>query len=168
MKNDEQLQQADLPIWLSHKIKFEWITTATAYRSSAIRLRDHEDYQDDDACPEGENNAKRVHDFHLGMESYQQKVNLTALTITFPSIEEYKVFDITSEPVCGIIYENSKGEKRVMVHKEIHKLCDVTLKRVLEKLKKYNKDVKYGYADYVLLMVMLNTCSTMKKILKIV
>ncbi|GJX42996.1 hypothetical protein Tco_0259672 [Tanacetum coccineum] len=27
-----------------------------------------------------------VHDFQLGMESYQQKVNLTALTITFPGI----------------------------------------------------------------------------------
>ncbi|GJZ93750.1 hypothetical protein Tco_0665953, partial [Tanacetum coccineum] len=79
--------------------------------------------------------------------SYQQKVNLTAPTITFPGIEECKVFDITYELVCGMIYENSKGEKRVTVHKEIHKFCDVTLKKVLEKLEKYNKDVKYGYAN---------------------
>ncbi|GJU31707.1 hypothetical protein Tco_1175296 [Tanacetum coccineum] len=34
-----------------------------------------------------------------------------------------------------------------MIHKKIHKFCDVTLKRVLEGLKKYNKDVKYGYVD---------------------
>nr|GEV11327.1 hypothetical protein [Tanacetum cinerariifolium] len=81
------------------------------------------------------------------MESYQQKVNLTTPTITFPGIEQYRVFDITSEPVCGMIYENNKKEKRVMVHKEIHKFCDATSKRVLEKLKKYNKDVKHGYAD---------------------
>ncbi|GJW81630.1 hypothetical protein Tco_0145605 [Tanacetum coccineum] len=44
-----------------------------------------------------------------------------------------------------MIYENNKKEKRVMIHKEIHKFCNATLKRVLEKLKKYNKDVKYGY-----------------------
>ncbi|GJS74362.1 hypothetical protein Tco_0707203 [Tanacetum coccineum] len=83
----------------------------------------------------------------LGMESYQQKVNLTALTITFPSIERKKLFSITSEPLIGMIYENIKKEKRVMIHKENPKFYDATLKRVLEKLKKYNKDVKYGYAN---------------------
>ncbi|GJQ91578.1 hypothetical protein Tco_0002717 [Tanacetum coccineum] len=87
-----------------------------------------------------------VHDFQLGMESYQQKVNLTAPTITFPGIEREKLFTITSEPVIGMIYENNKTEKRLMIHKEIHKFCDATLKRVLEKLKKYSKDAKYGYA----------------------
>ncbi|GKE26490.1 hypothetical protein Tco_1441874 [Tanacetum coccineum] len=46
---------------------------------------------------------ERVHDFQLGVESYQQKVNLTALTIIFPSIEKYKVFSIVSEQVYGII-----------------------------------------------------------------
>ncbi|GJZ56074.1 hypothetical protein Tco_0611267 [Tanacetum coccineum] len=90
---------------------------------------------------------KRVHDFLLGMESYQQKVNLTAPTITFPVIEKEKLFSITSEPIIGMIYENNKKEKKVMIHKEIHTFCDATLKRVLNKLKKYNKDVKYGYAN---------------------
>ncbi|GJS67474.1 hypothetical protein Tco_0682038 [Tanacetum coccineum] len=59
MRDDEQLRNADLAIWLSLKIKFEKITTATACRPSAIRPRDHDDYQDDDARPEGENSAKR-------------------------------------------------------------------------------------------------------------
>ncbi|GJX99968.1 hypothetical protein Tco_0356987 [Tanacetum coccineum] len=45
----------------------------------------------------------------------------------------------------GIIYKNSKKEKRVMRHSEIHKFCDATLNRVLEGLKSYNNDVKYGY-----------------------
>ncbi|GJX77776.1 hypothetical protein Tco_0324587 [Tanacetum coccineum] len=81
----------------------------------------------------------------LGVESYQQKVNLTAPTITFPGIEKYKMFSIVSEPVYGIIYKNSKKEKRVMRHQEIHKFCDATLKRVLEGLKSYNNDVKHGY-----------------------
>ncbi|GJV92526.1 hypothetical protein Tco_1540339 [Tanacetum coccineum] len=82
-----------------------------------------------------------------GMESYQQKVNLTALTITFPGIKGEKLFTINSEPVICMIYEITKKEKRVMIHKEIHKFCNATLKRVLEKLKKYNKDLKYGYAN---------------------
>ncbi|GJV98707.1 hypothetical protein Tco_1553959 [Tanacetum coccineum] len=65
---------------------------------------------------------ERVHDFHLGVESYQQKVNFTAPTITFPCIEKYKVFSIVSKPVYGIIYKNNKKEKRVMRHQEIHNL----------------------------------------------
>ncbi|GKB50081.1 hypothetical protein Tco_0900834, partial [Tanacetum coccineum] len=90
---------------------------------------------------------ERVHDFQLGIESYQQKVNLTAPTITFPGIEEHDMFSIIYEPVHGIIYKNSKKEKRVMRHTEIHKFCDATLNRVLEGLKSYNNDVKYGYVQ---------------------
>ncbi|GJU87661.1 hypothetical protein Tco_1295207 [Tanacetum coccineum] len=42
----------------------------------------------------------KVDDYaEIGMESYQQKVNLTAPTITFPGIEKYKVFSIVSKPV---------------------------------------------------------------------
>ncbi|GJW54732.1 hypothetical protein Tco_0098817 [Tanacetum coccineum] len=72
------------------------------------------------------------------------KVNLTASTITFPSIEKYTVFSIVSEPMYGLIYKNSKKEKRVMRHQEVHKFCYVTLKRGLEGLKSYNNDVKHG------------------------
>ncbi|GJV69088.1 retrovirus-related pol polyprotein from transposon TNT 1-94 [Tanacetum coccineum] len=85
---------------------------------------------------------ERVHDFQLGIESYQQKINLTAPTITFLGIEEYDVFSIVYEPVHGIIYTNSKKEKRVMRHSEIHKFCNATLRRTLEGLKSYNNDVK--------------------------
>ncbi|GKB30939.1 hypothetical protein Tco_0870340 [Tanacetum coccineum] len=81
----------------------------------------------------------------LGVDSYQQKVNLTAPTITFPGIEKHKMFSIISEPLYGIIYKNSKKEKRVMGHQEVHKFCDATLKRVLEGLKSYKNDVKHGY-----------------------
>ncbi|GKB73982.1 hypothetical protein Tco_0935394 [Tanacetum coccineum] len=62
-------------------------------------------------------------------------------------IEEYDVFSIVYEPVHGIIYTNSKKEKRVMRHSEIHKFCDATLRRTLEGLKSYYNDVKYGYVD---------------------
>ncbi|GJV93518.1 putative ribonuclease H-like domain-containing protein [Tanacetum coccineum] len=89
---------------------------------------------------------ERVHDFQL-VESYQENVNHTASTITFPGIEKFEMFSIVIEPVCGIIYENNKKEKSVMRHQEIHKLCDATLKRVMEGLKSYNNDVKYGYVS---------------------
>ncbi|GKC91893.1 hypothetical protein Tco_1157335 [Tanacetum coccineum] len=59
---------------------------------------------------------ERVHDFQLGVESYQQKVNLTAPIITFLGIKKFKVFSIVSELVYGIIYKNIKKEKRVMRH----------------------------------------------------
>ncbi|GJR37789.1 hypothetical protein Tco_1213473 [Tanacetum coccineum] len=88
---------------------------------------------------------ERVHDFQLGTKSYQQKVNLTAPTISFLGIEKYKMFSIIYEPVHGIIYKNSMKEKRVMRHSEIHKFCDATLNKALEGLKSYNNDVKYGY-----------------------
>ncbi|GKD18467.1 hypothetical protein Tco_1207625 [Tanacetum coccineum] len=92
---------------------------------------------------------ERVHDFQLGIESYQQKVNLTAPTISFPalarSLSSSKMFSIIYELVHGIIYKNSKKEKKVMRHSEIHKFCDATLNKVLEGLRSYNNDVKYGY-----------------------
>ncbi|GKB22516.1 hypothetical protein Tco_0861917 [Tanacetum coccineum] len=59
---------------------------------------------------------ERVHDFQLGVESYQQKVNLNAPTIIFPCIKKYKVFSIVSELIYDIIYKNNKKEKRVMRH----------------------------------------------------
>ncbi|GJY02195.1 hypothetical protein Tco_0360347 [Tanacetum coccineum] len=90
---------------------------------------------------------ERVHDFQLRIESYQQKVNLTAPTMTFPGIKDHEMFSIIYEPVHGIIYKNSKKEKRVMRHSEIHKFYDATLNRVLEGLKSYNNDIKYGYVQ---------------------
>ncbi|GKB05196.1 hypothetical protein Tco_0833391 [Tanacetum coccineum] len=54
---------------------------------------------------------ERVHDFQLGIESYQQKVNLTASTISFPGIEKHKIFSIIYEPVHGIIYNNRRKRK---------------------------------------------------------
>nr|GEV01148.1 putative reverse transcriptase domain-containing protein [Tanacetum cinerariifolium] len=60
-------------------------------------------------------------------------------------IKKHEMFSIIYEAMHGIIYKNSKKEKRVMRHSEIHKFCDETLNRVLEGLKSYNNDVKYGY-----------------------
>ncbi|GJS03441.1 hypothetical protein Tco_0319949 [Tanacetum coccineum] len=93
------------------------------------------------------NGKERVHDYLLGLESYQKRVNLTAPAITFPSNERKKVLTITSKLVAGLIYENNKKENSVMIIKDILKLCDATLIRVLKLVEKKNMDVKHEYAD---------------------
>ncbi|GKC43257.1 hypothetical protein Tco_1060979, partial [Tanacetum coccineum] len=90
---------------------------------------------------------ERVHDYLLRLESYQVKVNLTAPKLIFPDIEEQKLYTITSFPFVGLIYENSKKEKRIMDIDEIPTFCDATLKRVLKEVIKITLDVKHGYAD---------------------
>nr|GEU46074.1 hypothetical protein [Tanacetum cinerariifolium] len=76
------------------------------------------------------------HQYHI-----DQKVNLTALTISFPEVKKHEMISIIYEPMHGIIYKNSKKEKRVIRHSEIHKFYDATLNKVLEGLKSYNNDV---------------------------
>ncbi|GJS57913.1 putative reverse transcriptase domain-containing protein [Tanacetum coccineum] len=78
---------------------------------------------------------ERVHDFQLGIESYQMKVNLTAPTLTFHGIEEHALYIIVDEPQMRLIYLNSKYEKRVMHLEEIVKFCDATLEKVLNEVK---------------------------------
>ncbi|GJT49426.1 hypothetical protein Tco_0975583 [Tanacetum coccineum] len=59
MKNDPQLQQQDIAIWVALQIKFENLQVQqTTCRPSAVRPRDQDDPHDD-APPEGENSAKR-------------------------------------------------------------------------------------------------------------
>nr|GEW41217.1 hypothetical protein [Tanacetum cinerariifolium] len=89
-------------------------------------------------------NKNDIEDMYLLIMN-SKKVNLTAPTISFLEIEKHAMFSIIYEPVHGIIYKNRKKEKRVMRHSEIHKFCDATPNRVLEGLKSYNNDVKYGY-----------------------
>nr|GEZ23622.1 hypothetical protein [Tanacetum cinerariifolium] len=59
MRDNPQLQQDDLPIWLALKYEFERLYVSdTPCRPYAVRPRDQEDPHDD-CHPEGENNAKR-------------------------------------------------------------------------------------------------------------
>ncbi|GJT11356.1 hypothetical protein Tco_0858398 [Tanacetum coccineum] len=76
---------------------------------------------------------------------YAETGLLWSLSVFIRRIKKHKMFSIVSEPIYGIIYKNNKKEKRVMSYQEAHKFCDATLKRVLEGLKSYNNDVKYGY-----------------------
>ncbi|GKG07767.1 hypothetical protein Tco_0330736, partial [Tanacetum coccineum] len=59
MRDNTQLQQDDLSIWLALMYKFERLYVATTpCRPSAVRPRDHDDSHDD-AHPKGDNSAKR-------------------------------------------------------------------------------------------------------------
>ncbi|GJW02835.1 hypothetical protein Tco_1561691 [Tanacetum coccineum] len=80
-------------------------------------------------------NKRRVHDFQLGIESYQMKVNLTAPTITFSVNKDHAPYSILDEPQTSLIYLNSQDEKRVMYLVETIKFCDATLGKVLNEVK---------------------------------
>ncbi|GJQ94613.1 hypothetical protein Tco_0005752 [Tanacetum coccineum] len=59
MKDDPQLKQQDIAIWLALQMKFESLQVPqTTCRTSAVGLRDQDDPHDD-THPEGENRAKR-------------------------------------------------------------------------------------------------------------
>nr|GEW52670.1 hypothetical protein [Tanacetum cinerariifolium] len=88
-------------------------------------------------------NKNDIEDMHLLIMN--EKVNLTAPTLSFPEVEKHEMLSIIYEPVHGIIYKNSKKEKRVMRRSKIHKFCNATLNKVLEGLKSYNNNVRYGY-----------------------
>nr|GEU31813.1 hypothetical protein [Tanacetum cinerariifolium] len=70
-----------------------------------------------------------------GIKSYQVKVNLIAPTFTFLGIKAHESYSIVDKPTTGLIYLNSKNEKRVMYLVEIVKFCDATLEKVLKEVK---------------------------------
>ncbi|GKB28029.1 hypothetical protein Tco_0867430 [Tanacetum coccineum] len=78
---------------------------------------------------------ERVHDFQLGIDSYQIKINLTAPMLIFPGIEAHDLYSIVDKPDTGLIYLNSKNEKRVMYLVEIVKFYNATLEKVLKEVK---------------------------------
>nr|GEX11957.1 hypothetical protein [Tanacetum cinerariifolium] len=78
---------------------------------------------------------ERVHDFQLGIESYNIKINLTTLTSIFPVIEACNPYSIVDKPTTGLIYLNIKEDKRVMDLIDIVKFCDATLEKVVKEAK---------------------------------
>ncbi|GJS16750.1 hypothetical protein Tco_0411222 [Tanacetum coccineum] len=79
MKNDPQLQQQDIAIWLALQMKFENLQVPqTTCRTSVVRPRDQDDPHDD-AHPEGENSTKRQntseYEAYVSGESSSGQVN---------------------------------------------------------------------------------------------
>ena len=83
---------------------------------------------------------ERVEDLQLGVESYQQKINLTKPQFTFDGIYQTSQFTLNQDPF-GFTYINSRKLQSFMRFDEVHKFCDVTLKTVRDGLvKRLNDD----------------------------
>ncbi|GJR87998.1 hypothetical protein Tco_0212009, partial [Tanacetum coccineum] len=97
---------------------------------------------------------ERVHDFQLGVESYQQKVNLTAPKITFSGIEKYKMFSIIFEPhgyVTPSDLSKEDAEYLQLFEEEIEeRLKHRDQMRRWEILSKFEADFKQQQADFKL------------------
>ncbi|GJR06846.1 hypothetical protein Tco_0529830 [Tanacetum coccineum] len=86
--------------------------------------------------------CERVHDFQLGIEIYQMKVNLTAPTLTIPGIDELNPYSTIDIPFVGIVYLNNKEKRRIMGLTKIRKFCDATLDKVLKEVKFFESEYK--------------------------
>ncbi|GJX20294.1 hypothetical protein Tco_0222971 [Tanacetum coccineum] len=86
---------------------------------------------------------ERVHDYQLGIKSYQIKINLTAPTLTLTGIENLELYYVITEPFVEIIYDNNKKEKRVMGIREIPKFCDATLEKVMKEVSMIVFEARY-------------------------
>ncbi|GJZ63795.1 hypothetical protein Tco_0620216 [Tanacetum coccineum] len=87
------------------------------------------------------------HEHKFITEIVARRANDCIVSITEPDYKNLNKNDIEDIYLLIMNVKNSKKEKRVMRHLEIHKFCDATLNRVLEGLKSYNNDVKYGYVQ---------------------
>ncbi|GJY01996.1 hypothetical protein Tco_0360148 [Tanacetum coccineum] len=109
-------------------------TTSTSIAEVSTADLQHQLYEKMKSTPQDQI-KERVHDFQLGIESYQIKINLTTPRLTFFGIEAHDSYSIVDEPETGLIYLNNKDEKWVMYLVKIVKFCDATLEKVLKEVK---------------------------------
>ncbi|GJR39724.1 hypothetical protein Tco_1215408 [Tanacetum coccineum] len=87
---------------------------------------------------------KRVEDVQLGVESYQQKLNLTKPDFTFPRINDEVPYTLMQK-FPGVMYQSVKGGNKFMMHKKVYKFGDGTSKKVSKELPTVMNDYKLGY-----------------------
>ncbi|GJT86957.1 hypothetical protein Tco_1068674 [Tanacetum coccineum] len=85
----------------------------------------------------------RVEDIQLGVESYQQTLNLTKPMIIFEGIDQKIPFTM-SRTHKGVVYLNQHNVKSFMKLSEVKKLCDGTLIKIRENLVDMVKRNKLG------------------------
>ncbi|GKB01413.1 hypothetical protein Tco_0829457, partial [Tanacetum coccineum] len=76
---------------------------------------------------------KSIEDSHLGVESYQKKLNITPPQQTFPEIEFKELYTPSHKPP-GVIYKDLTKQKRVMRADEQYKFLNRMLKKVWDEL----------------------------------
>ncbi|GJZ81260.1 hypothetical protein Tco_0646254 [Tanacetum coccineum] len=75
----------------------------------------------------------RVEDIQLGMESYQQTLNLTKPMMLFKGIDQKIPFTMSGTHK-GVVYLNQHNAKSFMKLSEVKKFCDGTLNKIRENL----------------------------------
>ncbi|GJS90449.1 hypothetical protein Tco_0773085 [Tanacetum coccineum] len=85
-----------------------------------------------------------VEDLHLGVESYQKKLNITKPQKTFPEIEFKEPYTPSYDPP-GIIYEDLDKQKQVLRADELYKFSDGTLKSVRDNIHHRVLDFRLDY-----------------------
>ncbi|GJY99416.1 hypothetical protein Tco_0516846 [Tanacetum coccineum] len=76
---------------------------------------------------------RRVEDLQLGVESYQNNLNITKPQKTFLEIESKEPYTPSYDPP-GIVYEDLNKHKRVLRADELYKFSDGTLKSVRDEI----------------------------------
>ncbi|GJZ02172.1 hypothetical protein Tco_0520133 [Tanacetum coccineum] len=76
---------------------------------------------------------KHIEDLHLGVESYQKKLNITEPQKTFPEIKFKELYTLSYNP-SGVIYEDLNKHKRVTWPNELCKFSNGTLIKVWDEL----------------------------------
>ncbi|GKB89205.1 hypothetical protein Tco_0961477 [Tanacetum coccineum] len=87
---------------------------------------------------------RRVKDVQLGVESYQQKLNITRPQTTFDGISFKEPYTIIYEPK-GVVYLNKSNRKRLMQADELYKFSDKTLMSVRDTLHEMLQNFVLGY-----------------------
>ena len=77
---------------------------------------------------------ERLEDLQLGVESYQNHLNLTKPQLMIGELHGVSQLTILQQPKFGVTYLNSKHQLRFMRFDKIHKFCDITLQKVRDGL----------------------------------
>ncbi|GJU09198.1 hypothetical protein Tco_1125628 [Tanacetum coccineum] len=87
---------------------------------------------------------KRVEDLQLGVESYQNKLNISKPRTCDEDLSRRAPYTTLSDPQ-GVIYEDKLNRKRLMRSDELHKFSDGTLQSVRDTLHDMATNLKMGY-----------------------
>nr|GEY93139.1 hypothetical protein [Tanacetum cinerariifolium] len=77
------------------------------------------------------NKGERMHDYQLGIESYQLKINITDPTLIIPGIEELEPYTVIIDPFIDVLPI----------------FFDATLNRVLKKVDKILLVARHGFKE---------------------
>ncbi|GJW51917.1 reverse transcriptase domain-containing protein [Tanacetum coccineum] len=87
---------------------------------------------------------RRVEDLHLGVESYQKKLNLTKSETSRPDLRNRTAYTAYSDPQ-RVIYEDPNNRNRLMRTDELHKFSDGTLNYVRTALHDITLGIRMEY-----------------------